>query len=97
MNRNGKLNLLRFEWLQEDKELKRIQLLDQINNSQTKDDEGDIGDLSDLELEDFSTFNNVLKKHMDVNYLMTNKNENDINNISNKLLNRDLTTFLRRK
>lgn len=97
MNRNGKLNLLRFEWLQEDKELKRIQMLDHVNNSQQKDDDGDIGDFSDLDVEDFSTYSNVMKKHMDVNYLMTNKNENDINNISNKLLNRELTTFLRRK
>lgn len=102
MNSDSIFKLLRFDWLQEDNDLQRIQLSNHLNHSKQKNDiDSNIylnePDISDLDLEDLCNDNNVIRKHMDVNFFMTNKNENDINNISNKLLNKELTTFLRRK
>lgn len=110
MSFNNAINLLHFEYVEEQRKVKKSKIISSLDQSsdktfaykkiiaQLKDDgEGDIIDSNYFSHLDGSNIGNeLITRHMHVNHLMMDKNENDINHLSNDLLNKEINTFLRR-
>ena len=104
------VDLLHFEYVEDQRKLKKSKLISTLDQSTDKAsaykkiiallkddcDENEIGYNYLDYIEGNNTENDLITRHMHVNHLMMDKNENDINHLSNDLLNKDINTFLRR-
>lgn len=110
MKYDNALELMHFEYAEDQRKLKKAKIMATLEHSTDKTlaykkvlaqlrddaDENDIVYNYMDQIEGSNIGNELITRHMHVNHLMMDKNENDINHLSNDLLNKDINTFLRR-